>query len=355
MDTSLSRREFIGHSLLLGGLLGVFPACGFGRPRRDDPDADATGPLYAKAAASGLLAERTAKALAYFERCRLCPRLCGVNRADGATGYCRAPRDPVVASHQAHFGEELPLTGRRGSGTLFFANCNLRCVFCQNWPIAHEGRGRRVDADALADMMLRLQQRGCHNINLVTPTHVMPNILEALMIAQAQGLRVPLVYNTGGYERAEVIQLLEGIVDIYMPDLKFMDAEPAGRFLKAGDYPEHAKAAIQEMFRQVGPLQIDDSGLATHGLMIRHLVMPNRLSNARAFVKWVAETLSTDVYVNVMAQYRVDFRAYEYPDIARAIHAEEFIEAMDWAVDAGLSRLDERSASQHARMRRRSS
>lgn len=349
--TRLTRRAFIGKSLLLGGTLSVFPACGSAR-RPASAEKDRL-PAYARLARKGGLAERIARATDHFKHCRLCPRHCGVNRQEGERGYCRAPRDPVVASHQPHFGEELPLTGRRGSGTLFFSNCNLRCVFCQNWPIAHEGRGRQVTAADLADQMLSLQERGCHNINAVTPTHVMPNILEALSLAVPRGLHIPLVYNTGGYESADVIELLQGIVDVYMPDLKFMDTEPAGLYLDAPDYPEKAQASIREMYRQVGPLAVDARGIATGGLMIRHLVMPNRLSNARAFVQWVSNTLSPDVYVNIMAQYRVDYRAYEHPGIARAIHAEEFIEAMDWAEEAGLANLDARSVSHHERLKRR--
>lgn len=347
----LSRRDFVRSMLLSGGALAVFPACS--RPGPPQAGSGKPGPAYLDAEREGLLAERAGESRELLRCCRLCPRLCEADRLSGATGYCRAPAEPVVSSASPHFGEESPLTGNRGSGTIFFANCNLRCVFCQNWPIAHRGRGRRIDEEELARMMLRLQERGCHNINLVTPTHVMPNILAATRIAARDGLRLPLVYNTGGYEREEMIKLLEGIVDIYMPDFKFMDTEPAGRYLGAADYPEQAASAIKEMFRQVGPLRLDANGIAFRGLMIRHLVMPNRLSNAKSFVSWVADNLDTTVYVNIMPQYRVEYRAYEFPDIARAITTDEFVEAMDWAEDAGLDNLDARSAARWHRHRRR--
>lgn len=346
----LTRRQFLGRSLVVGASMAAAPACS--KPASPG-GGDDWQPAYKRLQAAGKLEEKIEKAQQLFERCTLCPRGCGVNRRRGNQGYCRAPLQAVVSSHQAHFGEEVPLVGRRGSGTIFFANCNLRCVFCQNWPIAHEGRGRPVTDEDLAGMMLDLQRRGCHNINLVTPTHVMPNILAALPLALERGLRLPLVYNTGGYESRDIIALLEGIVDIYMPDLKFMDAGHAQTYLKASDYPEHAKEAIREMYRQVGPLKVDRAGLAYHGLMIRHLVMPNRVSGAREFARWVAGELSPDVYVNIMSQYRVDYRAYEYEKIARAIRPEEFIEAIDVAKAAGLKNLDSRSMSQYAVFQRR--
>ncbi len=347
----MTRREFIRSAVVAGGSLVAFPACsraqppGAGKPSRE--------PAYARLEAEGKLEGRVAEVHAMLRQCQLCPRNCGVNRLAGETGFCRAPAEAVVSSHQPHFGEELPLVGRGGSGTIFFANCNLRCVFCQNWPIAHQGRGQKATDPEVADMMIRLQERGCHNINVVTPTHVMPNILAATRLALHKGLRLPLVYNTGGYEHADIIRRLEGVVGIYMPDLKFMDDEESARYLHARDYPAHAQAAIREMYRQVGPLQVDDRGLAVRGLMIRHLVMPNRTSNAKAFVQWVAETLCADVYVNIMAQYRVDYRAFDYPDIARAITAGEFVEAMEWAEAAGLRNLDARSVSQRNVQRRR--
>ena len=240
-----------------------------------------------------------------------------------------------------------------GSGTIFFSNCNLRCVFCQNWPIAHEGRGETLDVEELADLMLWVQEIGCHNVNLVTPTHVMPQILQATRLAAQRGLRVPLCYNTGGYDALEAVRLLDGVVDLYLPDLKFMDADQAGLYMGAPDYPETAQAAIVEMHRQVGELVTDAHGVALRGLMVRHLVMPNHVANTRAFVHWVAEHLSTATYVNVMSQYRVAHRAFDFPGIARAISTEEYLEAMDWAAEAGLTNLDERSLAQRDVFHRR--
>jgi putative pyruvate formate lyase activating enzyme len=278
-----------------------------------------------------------------------------VNRLNGQIGFCHAPEKVMVYSHQEHFGEELPLVGHGGSGTIFFSNCNLRCVFCQNWPIAHEGWGHEVTDEDLAQMMLDLQHRGCHNINLVTPTHVMPHIVNATRIALERGLRLPLCYNTSGYDLVKVIALLDGIVDIYLPDLKFMDGTEASRynFAAASDYPKMAQESIIEMHRQVGDLVTDEDGIALRGLMIRHLVMPNRVAGTQEFVTWVAENLSKDTYVNIMSQYRVEHRAFEYERIARAITSEEYVEAMEWAIEAGLTNLDQRSLAQLEVHRRR--
>jgi putative pyruvate formate lyase activating enzyme len=310
-------------------------------------------PAYLQFEEEGRFDERIDQAYAMLERCRLCPRHCGVNRLAGETGVCRTAERAVVFSAQPHFGEELPLVGDYGSGTIFFSNCNLRCVFCQNWPIAHEGRGQPLDVEDLADVMLRLQRIGCHNVNLVTPTHVMPQILQATRLAAQNGLRIPLCYNTGGYDALEAIELLDGVVDIYLPDLKFMDADEAERYMGAPDYPETAMAAIEEMHRQVGELVTDARDIAVRGLMVRHLVMPNHVANTRAFVQWVAESLTPSTYVNIMSQYRVEHRAFEYPDIARAITTQEYLEAMDWAAEAGLSNLDARSLMQRELFRRR--
>jgi len=313
-------------------------------------DAEDWQPAYMKLETEGKFEERINQVTQILEKCELCPRRCGVNRFEGQIGFCRSPEKVVVYSFSPHFGEELPLVGRRGSGTIFFSNCNLRCVFCQNWPIAHEGRGHPITDEALADMMLTIQQKGCHNINVVTPTHVLPHILNATRIAMHKGLRLPICYNTSGYELVEVIQLLDGIVDIYLPDFKFMDGAEAERYNLAAafDYPVRAKESISEMHRQVGELMTDVDGIALRGLMIRHLVMPNRVAGTKEFVQWVAENLTLDTYVNIMAQYRVEFKAFEYEQIARAITSEEFVEAMDWAVEAGLRNLDERSVSQYA-------
>ena len=240
----------------------------------------------------------------------------------------------------------MALVGRYGSGTIFISNCNLRCIFCQNWPISHEGKGEEMEDEDLGGLMLYLQEIGCHNINLVTPTHVMPNILNATRIAMKKGLRLPLVYNTSGYERFEIVKLLDGIVDIYMPDMKYMDSDQAGKYSAgASDYPEMAAKAIIEMNRQVGVLATDASGIALRGLIIRHLVMPNRVAGTEKFVKWVAQSLPKSTYVNIMPQYRVEYKAYEYPKISRGITVQEFLEAIDWAEQAGLTNLDPKSVA----------
>jgi putative pyruvate formate lyase activating enzyme len=252
----------------------------------------------------------------------------------------------VVYSAHPHFGEEVSLVGSGGSGTIFFSNCNLRCVFCQNWPIAHEGRGKEISDEDLADVMLFIQKIGCHNVNLVTPTHSMPNILNATRIAYQEGLRIPLVYNTSGYESAEILKLLDGIVDIYLPDMKFMDADQAEIYLAgADDYPEVGKKALMEMHRQVGLQQVNENGIALRGLMIRHLVMPNRVAGTERFIRWMAANLPKSTYLNIMHQYHVDYKAYEYPKIRRSITKEEYIEAMRWAEQYGLNNLDPRSVA----------
>lgn len=344
---AMTRREFITRVCLASGAV-LLKACA--RTRETQPvDPTAWQPAYMKLEAEGKFADRIRQAYAILEKCELCPRRCAVNRRNEQKGFCRAPEKVVVHSFNPHFGEELSLVGQRGSGTIFFSNCNLRCVFCQNWPIAHDGWGNEFTDEELADMMLHLQRIGCHNINLVTPTHVMPHILNATRIAMQKGLRLPLCYNTSGYERVEMIELLDGIVDIYLPDLKFMDGAEAERYNLAAafDYPVHAQGAIIEMHRQVGDLVTDENGVALRGLMVRHLVMPNRVAGTQEFVHWAAKNLSKETYINIMSQYRVEFRAFEYERIARAITSEEFVEAMTWAKEAGLTNLDERSLAQY--------
>lgn len=353
----LSRRSFLKGAMAAGSSLLL---TGFGSQEQPDaaavppPDDGDWEPAYLRLERSGELAERVEQAYARLEHCDLCPRRCGVNRLKGERGLCRAPEKVVVYSAQPHFGEERPLVGSNGSGTIFFSNCNLRCVFCQNWPIAHEGRGRTIEDEQLADTMLAIQRRGCHNINLVTPTHVMPHILNATRIAAKKGLRTPLCYNTGGYERAEIVRMLDGIVDIYLPDLKFMDAERGEKYLGgAPDYPQNAKAAILEMHRQVGVLEIDSTGIARRGVMIRHLVMPNHVSDPIDFVDWVAGHLPKSTYVNIMSQYRVEHEAFNYPAISRSITSEEFVSAIEHAKAVGLTNLDDRSLSNYETHRRR--
>jgi putative pyruvate formate lyase activating enzyme len=335
-----SRREFIRDSILAGSGLLLFPAS----PRAEIIQRVQWHPGYAKLEEEGKLTQRVKQAYAIFERCQLCPRRCGVNRLKGEKGFCQAPARAVIYSAHPHFGEEEPITGEHGSGTIFISNCNLRCVFCQNWPIAHEGQGREVSDEEFAGMMLGLQKIRCHNINIVTPTHVMPNILGAIQIACRKGLRIPLFYNTSGYERVEILKILDGIVDIYKPDMKYSDGALAEKYSSgARDYPEVARKAILEMHRQVGVLKSDENGFALQGLLIRHLVMPNRIAGTEELVKWVSENLPRNTYVNIMAQYRVEYKAYEYPELARGITVQEFLEAIDWAQEYGLINLDSRS------------
>jgi len=338
----INRRDFIRNLLLMGGSLLLFPISSYAKAEKEE----GWRPGYQKLEDGGKLAQRIEQAYTIFEHCQLCPRKCGVNRRKGEKGFCRAPLKPVVFSAHPHFGEERSIVGNNGSGTIFFSNCNLRCVFCQNWPIAHEGRGKEIQDEDLADMMIQLQKIGCHNINLVTPTHVMPNILNATRIAFYKGLRIPLFYNTSGYERLEILKILDGVLDIYKPDMKYMDADKAAKYSAgASDYPEVAKRAIIEMNRQVGELKIDHRGIALRGLIIRHLVMPNRVAGTEKFVRWVAENLPKSTYVNIMAQYRVEYKAFDYPEISRGITAQEFLEAIDWAEKYGLTNLDPQSVA----------
>ncbi len=280
-------------------------------------------PSYIEAHRTGRLAGRIEKANEILKNCRLCPRGCEVNRLENEKGICRTGRAAMVSAFSPHFGEEDPLVGSHGSGTIFMTNCNLLCVFCQNWEISHEGEGSEVGPKTLAGMMLQLQGLGCHNINFVTPSHVVPQILEALEYAVDSGLNVPLVYNTGGYDSVETLKLLEGIVDIYMPDFKFWDPEMARRYLKAPDYPDKAKDAIREMHRQVGDLTLDGNGIAQKGVLLRHLVMPGGTAGTRDIMRFVAEEISPDTYVNIMDQYRPCGNAAKYPPLGRCITHEE--------------------------------
>jgi putative pyruvate formate lyase activating enzyme len=336
----IARRDFIKNTLIWGGSLIFSPIPLYALKPEQPP----WQPAYEKLEKKGKLADRVEEAYSIFEECRLCPRECGANRLDGEKGFCQAPLKVMVHTAQPHFGEEISLVGQHGSGTIFFSNCNLRCVFCQNWPIAIRGEGRAVEDEDLAQMMMYLQEIGCHNINLVTPTHVMPNILSATRIAFKKGLRIPLVYNTSGYERVEIIKILDDVVDIYMPDIKYMDGDMAAKYSSgATDYPEVTTASVFEMNRQVGVHRVDNHGVALSGLIIRHLVMPNRVAGTKKFVEWVAENLPKSTYVNIMSQYHVDYKAFEHPEIARGITVQEFLEAMDWAEKYGLTQLDPKS------------
>jgi len=297
---------------------------------------------YLEAYRSGRLEGKIRRSFQWLKRCTLCPRFCKVDRLAGETGYCRTLREAVVASYGPHFGEERPLVGRKGSGTIFFSHCNLYCIFCQNFDISHGGQGISVSAEELAGIMVHLQQQGCHNINFVTPSHVIAQILEALPLAIELGLQVPLVYNCGGYERVSALKLLDGVVDIYMPDFKFWDSPVASELCSAPDYPECARKALREMHRQVGDLQLDAAGIAERGLLVRHLVMPNRLSGTASVVQFLAQEISLNTYVNVMDQYHACGQALSKPHLGRSITHHEFKEALDAAKQAGLWRLDER-------------
>ncbi len=295
--------------------------------------------LYLETHARGLLVERIGILWERIKKCDLCPRQCGVDRTREAAGFCRSGREAKVASFNPHFGEESPLVGRSGSGTIFFSNCNLGCLFCQNEDISLKGEGTEVEPGELAGIMLRLQEVGCLNINLVTPTHMLLPILEALALAVPAGLRLPLVYNCGGYESPESLRLLEGIVDIYMPDFKFGDPEPARKYCGAADYPRWAGEALAEMHRQVGDLVLDEHGAAQRGLLVRHLVLPHGLAGTKKVVEFLAG-LSPQTYLNVMAQYRPCAKAGDFPELARAVTREEHRAAVKEAFSAGLTRLD---------------
>jgi len=292
---------------------------------------------------TGELACRARAAWGQLGECRLCPRQCGADRLAGEPGFCRTGEAARVNGFGPHFGEEAPLVGRGGSGTIFFAGCNLGCVFCQNFATSHGREGQDLGPDELAAIMLLLERQGCHNINLVTPSHVVPQILAALERAAAAGLTLPLVYNTSGYDAPETLRLLEGVVDIYMPDLKCVDAEPARLYLGAPDYPAVARAAIREMHRQVGDLVVDAAGLAVRGLLVRHLVMPHDLAGSAQAMRFLAQEISPATYVNVMRQYRPSGLASRYPPIDRRPTREECDSALDAARRAGLWRIDGRS------------
>ena len=299
-------------------------------------------PAYLELHQTGELKKRAAALWKIMENCELCPRQCGVNRLDGESGICGAPGTTlVVAAFHPHYGEEAPLVGNGGSGTIFLTHCSLRCAFCQNWQISQLGRGVRRNHDQLAQMMLHLQKIGCHNINLVTPTHYAAIILKALDLAAGKGLRLPIVYNTSGWERLEIVKLLDGIVDIYLPDFKYWDSDLAAKYSSgAKRYPEMARQAIHEMHRQVGVAIPAEDGIMQRGLMIRHLVMPNNAGGSGTIMEWIAETLSRATYVNIMAQYNPVYKAYDYPEISRRITREEYKKVVTRAKAVGLTNLD---------------
>ncbi len=298
-------------------------------------------PAYLRLLHSGELAERARLARQHLENCDLCARYCRVNRRQSIRGaICRTGDRAVVYSAGSHHGEEDCLRGWRGSGTIFFSWCNLRCIYCQNWEIAWQGEGQDASDEELAQIMLRLQAQGCHNINFVTPSHVVAQILGAVNVAAEQGLRLPLVYNTSGYDSPEALALLDGVIDIYMPDMKYGDDKSARRYSHVRDYVRFNRAAVREMHRQVGGLVINAEGLAERGLLVRHLVLPNDISGVEAVLKFLAEQISIDTYLNLMGQYRPCYRAGASPGLDRPITRAEFSEALALACRHGLHRLD---------------
>lgn len=299
-------------------------------------------PIVAHLLHHGQLAKRAAAAQQLLTSCTLCPRQCQVNRLAGESGFCRIGARARVASYGPHFGEEVPLVGRHGSGTIFFAGCNLGCCFCQNFAISQgDAAGEEVSAAELAAIMLELQNISCHNINLVTPSHVVPQILAALIPALEAGLQIPLVFNCSGYESLETLILLDGVVDIYLPDAKFWQPATAARYTAAADYPQRMREALIEMQRQVGSLVVDGEGCARSGLMIRHLLMPGLLEETKAILHFIAQHLPQDTYLNIMAQYHPCGRAEAFAELLDAISPEDYQIALDSTHQQGLNRLDQ--------------
>ena len=307
-------------------------------------------PVFLRTWREGRVQEKVEAALAELARCRACPRQCGVNRLADQHRTCRTGRRAIVSSAFPHLGEEDCLRGWNGSGTIFFAGCNLQCVFCQNWELSQRREGRELEAAEIGAIMLRLQEQGCHNINFVTPEHVVPQVIEAIAAALPQGLRIPIVYNTSGYDSLESLRLLEGLVDIYMPDFKFWSEEAGGKLARAWDYPEVARSALSEMHRQVGVLRLGADGLARRGVLVRHLVMPEQSQESAAIFRWLAEELSPDTYVNIMDQYHPDHQVGrkkrsgrpEFASIDRRPSRAELDAALEAAREAGLWRFDSR-------------
>jgi putative pyruvate formate lyase activating enzyme len=294
-------------------------------------------PSYLKLYKSGELDGRIARLYGILESCELCPRRCRANRLEGKKGYCKSGIELTISSYGPHFGEEPEITGRNGSGTIFLTNCNLLCIFCQNYETSHLGYGEEVPIDEAAEIMLSLQSIGCHNINLVTPTHYTPQLVKAISVAAGKGLKLPIFWNCSGYENVETIRLLDGVVDIYKPDMKYSESEPAKKYSNAPDYFERCKEAVREMHRQVGDLKVNEKGIAYRGLLIRHLVLPNDLAGSEKVLEFAAE-LSKECYVNIMAQYRPCGRAYEHKELSRRPTSTEYFRVVDYARKLGLHR-----------------
>ena len=282
------------------------------------------------------LDKRIEKAYKLLSPCEICPRKCGVKRLEGERGFCRSGEEVIVSSYNAHFGEEPPLVGNFGSGTIFFTNCNLKCVYCQNYPISQLGNGNKVSLSELAKIMLALQKRKCHNINLVTPTHFVPQILKSLKSAIKMGLHIPIVYNTSGYDSVNTLKLLDGVVDIYLPDARYADDEIARKYSSAPDYFEIMKKALKEMYRQVGDLSLNRMGIARSGLIVRHLVLPDGLSGTKKIMRFIAREISPHTYISLMAQYFPAYQAEQFPLLSRRINREEYREALQAFEEEGL-------------------
>ncbi len=296
-------------------------------------------PAYLETYKNGELNRKIAQTEDLMESCTLCPQHCKVNRFHSRKGKCSSGAYPIVASFNPHFGEESPLVGRMGSGTIFFSNCNLKCVYCQNCDISQFGYGEEISYEALAEIMMRLQKRGCHNINFVSPTHMIYPILKALPLAIEQGLNVPLVYNSGGYDSAEILKILEGVFDIYMPDFKYGDDAMAGKFSDAPKYADISKSALKEMHRQVGDLQVNSEGIALRGLVVRHLILPGDLAATYRVIDFIA-SLSKNTYFNLMDQYRPEYRAGEFQGLDRPLSHSEYMKYLDYDRLKGLTRHD---------------
>jgi putative pyruvate formate lyase activating enzyme len=285
------------------------------------------------------LKRRIERLFKILENCEICPRKCHVNRLKGEKGYCQLGYLPMVSAYHPHFGEEPPLVGRYGSGTIFMTSCNLSCVYCQNYEISQLRIGEEVSFERLAEMMIELQNLGCHNINLVTPTPQVPAILKSLEIAIEKGLKIPLVYNTSSYDSLEVLKLLDGIIDIYLPDARYSDDKVALKYSNAPNYFEIMKAVIKEMHRQVGDLIVNEEGIAIRGLIVRHLVLPNGLAGSEKIFEFIAKEVSKNTFLNIMDQYWPAYKAHQYPELSRRITKEEFQEAINLAKKFGLKRI----------------
>jgi putative pyruvate formate lyase activating enzyme len=294
-------------------------------------------PSYLSSYNNGTLNKIIDQAFKMLESCALCPRQCKVNRLKGETGFCKTGLLAKVCSYMPHQGEEPPISGTRGSGAIFFSHCNMACAYCQNYEFSQLGQGREVEEEELARFMLELQEDGCHNINLVSPTHVMPQILKALSIAVPKGLKVPIVYNTGGYELPQILKLLEGIVDIYLPDMRYADPDMAVQYSCAPDYPRYNQESVKEMHRQVGIAQMDNHGIINRGMIIRHLVLPNNISGTEKIMRFIAQEISQDTYISLMSQYMPYYKAKEFPQISRRLKLQEYEEAKKAMEKYGLS------------------